>query len=212
MPSYKLIYFDLPGLAEPIRLLFSYGKVPFIDQRITKEEWVTLKPTTPFGHLPILEIDGVPYSHSRAIFRYVGSIVGLIGKDPMENLAIDSVLGAMLDIREAIVKLRFCEDEAKKPELKKALEERYQRTYKKLEVDAGKNGGYLALNRPTWTDVLFCYNYELLRNALGIDVLTPYPNLQKVKKTVLSQEGIREYLKKRAPNPMKPKYELQQDL
>lgn len=45
MPSYKLIYFDLPGLAEPIRLLFSYGKVPFIDQRITKEEWVTLKPS-----------------------------------------------------------------------------------------------------------------------------------------------------------------------
>ena len=34
MPEYKLTYFDIKGLAEPIRLLFAYARVPYEDVRI----------------------------------------------------------------------------------------------------------------------------------------------------------------------------------
>jgi hypothetical protein len=43
-PTYKLTYFNLKALGEPIRLLLSYGGVEFEDHRIEKEEWAQLKP------------------------------------------------------------------------------------------------------------------------------------------------------------------------
>ena len=39
MPSYKLTYFDITGLGEPIRILFNYGGIDFVDNRISFEEW-----------------------------------------------------------------------------------------------------------------------------------------------------------------------------
>lgn len=43
-PAYKLTYFNVKALAEPIRFLLSYGGVEFEDYRIEKEEWPQLKP------------------------------------------------------------------------------------------------------------------------------------------------------------------------
>lgn len=43
MPAYKLTYFNLKALAEPIRFLLSYGNLEFEDIRIEKEDWPKLK-------------------------------------------------------------------------------------------------------------------------------------------------------------------------
>lgn len=45
MPTYKLTYFDVKGIGEPLRLLLSYGGVSFEDVRITFEQWPSVKPS-----------------------------------------------------------------------------------------------------------------------------------------------------------------------
>lgn len=42
-PSLKLYYFDASGRAEPIRMIFLCGQIPYEDFRFPKDEWGTLK-------------------------------------------------------------------------------------------------------------------------------------------------------------------------
>lgn len=45
MPQYKIIYFNVKALAEPMRFLLSYGNIDFEDVRISSEDWPALKPS-----------------------------------------------------------------------------------------------------------------------------------------------------------------------
>lgn len=45
MNQYKLVYFDLPGLGEPIRLQLNYVGQKFDDVRITHEQFAEKKPS-----------------------------------------------------------------------------------------------------------------------------------------------------------------------
>jgi hypothetical protein len=42
--SYKLTYFAVRGIVEPIRMMLTDNEIPFIDDRIaTREEWPKMK-------------------------------------------------------------------------------------------------------------------------------------------------------------------------
>lgn len=43
MPAYKIIYFNVKALAEPMRFLLSYGNIDFEDVRVEKDDWPALK-------------------------------------------------------------------------------------------------------------------------------------------------------------------------
>merc|ERR1711976_792010 len=69
MPNVKLTYFNLRARGEPCRLLLAYGGIKYEDNRIAPpwdptSTWAGLKPTTPFGQLPVLNWDGVEICQS----------------------------------------------------------------------------------------------------------------------------------------------------
>ena len=108
--NYKLTYFPIRGIAEPIRLIFAYAGVNYEDIRIPFEEWPTKKSTTPFRTMPILEVDGEVLGQSNAIARLLAKRFNLAGGDDVEqakvNALTDYVSGKVLVLD--IVKLNFC--------------------------------------------------------------------------------------------------------
>merc|ERR1719323_2695511 len=74
--------------------------------------WSTLKPTTPFGQLPVLNWDGVEVCQSMACARFIAREVGLAGNTSLEQAQADEVVDVIQDLINAWVKLYFAKDEA----------------------------------------------------------------------------------------------------
>merc|ERR1712125_288293 len=94
MPSIKLTYFDIEGVAEQIRLALVLSGTEFEDIRVKFPDWAEMKPTTPYGQLPLLTVDDGPTrTQSNAMLRWAGML-----KPEKELYPADKVF----DIQEAI--------------------------------------------------------------------------------------------------------------
>ncbi|CAD7940819.1 unnamed protein product, partial [Amoebophrya sp. A25] len=54
--SCKLTYFPIAGACEKVRLTFHMCGKEFEDNRIAFKDWSSLKPSTPYGQIPVLQI------------------------------------------------------------------------------------------------------------------------------------------------------------
>lgn len=103
MPKLKLTYFDFHGgRAEPIRLALHIGDIAFEDRRFAPAEFAEVRQTTPFGQVPVLQVDGTTVTQSDSILRYAGKLAGLYPTDVYQALLCDEV---MYVVEEASVKL-----------------------------------------------------------------------------------------------------------
>ena len=66
----KLMYFPAYGRAEAIRMLLNHAGVKFEDEIVQYSDWAQVKPTIPFGQLPVwVDEDGSMLSQSIAILN-----------------------------------------------------------------------------------------------------------------------------------------------
>jgi glutathione S-transferase len=100
----KLTYFDAPtSRGEECRLALFVAGVDFTDNRLQRSDWAALKPNTPFGSLPVFELEGKPaVSQTNAILGHIGRRYGLLPKDEWEALRLESLLGAAEELRMTI--------------------------------------------------------------------------------------------------------------
>ena len=98
----RLIYFDIPGKAEAIRLCAAVAGVPLEDVRVRRETFAEMKAKgeLPYGQVPALDVgDGKFLAQSSAILRYVGTIGGLHpASDPLAAARIDAIVAEEEDM------------------------------------------------------------------------------------------------------------------
>jgi glutathione S-transferase len=102
----KLTYFDSAvSRGEECRLALVVAGVEFEDNRLAQSAWPALKPNTPFGSLPILELDGKPtVSQSNAILTHIGRRYGLLPDDEWEATRLQSLMDATEELRHTVSK------------------------------------------------------------------------------------------------------------
>ncbi len=101
--STSLTYFDFDGSRGlECRLALTVAGVPFEDRRLNRAQWMALKPTVPFGALPVLEEDGRVLAQSNAILRYVGATHGLHPSDPWTAARHDALMQSVEDLRHKV--------------------------------------------------------------------------------------------------------------
>ncbi|XP_072389821.1 glutathione S-transferase-like [Diabrotica undecimpunctata] len=212
MPHYKLTYFNVTGRVEPARVMFHYGEIPFEDVRIEHADWPSLKPKTPFGELPVLEIDGKKYTQGVSLARYVANIVGLVGKTNEENLEIEIAVNIVSELLITAYEFHYEPNEEKKKQNLKKLNELMDKYLPVLDEAARKNEGHLVTNRLTWADIFFVTSYEDIRHVLkNKDIVKDFSGLQNLKKNVLAEKNIKQYIQNRPKIPTYA-YDLRSEL
>jgi len=106
--GYELVYFNIEGRAESIRLAFQCMNVEFRDVRISGKVFQTMKTAGKFpsGQVPVLFVDGEALAQSNAILRYVAKLDSngnLYPNDAMEAAKVDAVLCQLEDVWRPIV-------------------------------------------------------------------------------------------------------------
>jgi glutathione S-transferase len=103
--SLRLRYFSFPGRAEAIRDALRIGRIDFIDEQLTHEQFGRSRKDGefPFGGVPVMVIEtdngSQCVSQSNAILHFAGHLSGLYpSQDPLLALKVDEVLAVSEDI------------------------------------------------------------------------------------------------------------------
>ena len=116
MAKPKLIYFDAPvSRGEECRLALHIAGVDFEDVRIKFDAWPALKPQTPYGAMPVLELPGqAPLAHTNAILLLIGRRHSLHPSDDIEAARHEGMMQHVEDLRGVVgPTLRMAEAERK---------------------------------------------------------------------------------------------------
>jgi glutathione S-transferase len=188
----SIIYFAIPARAEVARLLLSIGKVDFVDKRITSEEWGPMKPSTPFGQLPCLEVDGIYLAQSAAIDRYCAQLAGVLPTDPWKAALADQAYFFCEDIWQTLLptfRIKDAEEKlkARRELLTGALGDKLKLLTKLLENRPGK---YVAGDGVTHADLAIFNILSTLKSGwldgIPADYLNSYPVLKEFRNSIAS--------------------------
>ena len=202
MPTYKLTYFNSRGLGEPIRFIFAQAGVEYEDKRVAGgeagEEWAQLKPSTPTGKLPILEVDGKTLYGSGPIGRFLGERFGLGGSNDLENAEIAGFLDFFDDFFKKTFPYFMEKDETKKAEIKKNIEDNEIPKYTNLleKIVNSTSGNFIFGENVTYGDLSFVAISSSLMEIFP-SYLEGCPGLSKVKESVDNLPNIAHWLKER---------------
>jgi len=192
-------YWDIRGLAEPVRLILEYTKTEFEDKHYVcgpapdfdKSCWFDIKHTLglDFANLPYF-IDGdIKITQSNAIMRYIGRKNDMCGKTETERVRVDIMENQLMDFRNGWVYL--CYRDFVVDTLKDEYMKKLTATIKQFSDFLGTNK-WLAGENITFPDFIL---FELLDQHLLMDgkLLNDHKNLQDYMQRFKDLEPIKAY-------------------
>jgi len=198
MAKYRLTYFDFSGSrGEECRLALFLAGVDFEDNRISNEAWQALKPTSPYGALPILELAGrPPLAQSNAILAYVGRGHGLHPTDPWDAARHEAILAAVEELRVAIGPSGKVADPAEKKKAREELASGYLQAWGH-SLEQQITGPFVAGERICVADIkLFQILTSFKKGVLDhipTSVFSAFPKLEGVYEAVAQHPKIVEW-------------------
>ncbi len=112
-----LVYFDIRGRAEPIRMMLSFLGVEFTETQITQAQWEAAPLATPFGRMPVYREGPLEIPETFAIMNYLGRKHNLCGTREVDRVRSDVTAEAWRDYGNRIANLfgaKSTSDEARK--------------------------------------------------------------------------------------------------
>jgi prostaglandin-H2 D-isomerase / glutathione transferase len=126
--SLRLRYMEFPGRAQAIRDTLRIGRIDFVDEHLTPDQFSNCRAAGefPFGGIPVLVIETSDGTHcvaqSNAILRFAGRLTGLYPmQDPLQALKVDEALGVGEDINCLLEPSLHEEDTERKMAMRKVL-------------------------------------------------------------------------------------------
>ncbi|XP_032155586.1 glutathione S-transferase A4-like isoform X2 [Sapajus apella] len=116
----KLYYFHGRGRMESIRWLLAAAGVEFEEEFLeTREQYEKLQKDGRllFGQVPLVEVDGMMLTQTRAILSYLAAKFNFYGKDLKERVRIDMYVDGTLDLMAMIMLAPFQRPEEKQETL-----------------------------------------------------------------------------------------------
>ena len=195
--KHTVLYFDIAGRAEAIRILLHIAGIDFEDKRFAFAEWKDIKPTTPLGQVPVLRIDETQYTQSSALARYAAKLAGWYPMDdPLQALIVDEVV-------EAANELMTKAPKSKDPQELKTLREEFQATTMKQyaslieqRIQASESGTSVAKTM-SFADLIVTGMVKSIQKGTW-DHINPkffedYPGIMAVYKAVEENEQVKAY-------------------
>jgi glutathione S-transferase len=202
MAKPKLTYFDAPvSRGEECRLALHIGGVDFEDDRIKRSDWPALKPTTPFGSLPLFTVPGHPVlAQSNAILTLIGRRYGLHPKDDFEAARHEAVMHYVEDLRAAIGPTLRMQDEAEKKKAREVLSSTYFPQWgANTEKQLGE-GPFFAGSTIHVVDVKLYVAVHWIRSGvldhIPTNALAPFPKLNRVHDAVADHPKVKAWYAK----------------
>ena len=203
MAKPRLIYFDAPvSRGEECRLALHLAGIDFEDVRIARDDWKALKPLTPFGSLPVLEIPGQPpLGQTNAILVLIGRRHDLHPRDDFEAARHEAVMGHVEDLRAHVSPTLRISDEGEKQQARQALAETYLPAWAAFaEKQIADSGPFFAGDKLHVVDLKLHRAVHWIASGI-IDhipatVFAGFPRLNRVYAAVNDHEGVKAYYAK----------------
>ncbi|XP_044531281.1 glutathione S-transferase A4-like [Gracilinanus agilis] len=132
----RLYYFNGRGRMESIRWLLAAAGVEFEEVILeTREQYLKLLEDgyLLFDQVPLVEMDGMKLTQTRAILSYLAAKYNLYGKDLKETALINMYVDGTLDLMMSIALLPFKPSDQKQKEAELVVEKAKSRYFSVFE-------------------------------------------------------------------------------
>merc|ERR1712142_438506 len=197
-------YFDIRGRGEVTRLLIAAGKLNIKERRVNGTEWATLKPTMPYGQLPVLNMSGHVFTQSIAIQNFVAKKAGLYPRHKLSQLMTDQIANARDDLFRIEGAAALNNDTLKQAELDDKVMKAYPLyfgNFNKYIENNPAQSGFVCGDELSLADIII---FEGTQTAYqnNPDILKDYPWVRALRVKVAATEGILKYVVKRGNYPI----------